>query len=402
MLGVLLLGAASHEAHAEEAPPIVEVEDLALYPSSLTPNDWVMFKGAEFNSDIQSYFLGLSLPLMTSENDLLFLEAQFAWNDPLDEQINFGLAHRWLLKEDKNIIIGENVFFDYNNSRNGNGFGGVGTGFEILTPNFELHFNYYWPDNRQPVIGRRTTQNTERSSRFVSQTVTETPNGSSRSTTETTTDQTIVSTEVPDLPPIISTSTATAISTTTRQPFLRNVTNLFEDTETITTRELLQREAAMEGFDVEVGTPVPFLPDNINMWGFIGYYDFQNPFPMGEDSDGLKGRLEWRVNPNFTLETIYFDQDWPTTGGQWYSGFRFSCPLDDPENGLLATLFTPKPDSGFDSRWLQRIVRQRRFRFVEDQFREESLTTTTRTTTRSETVSTPFERVTRTLQTIFN
>jgi hypothetical protein len=132
----------------------------------------------------------------------------------------------------------------------------------------------------------------------------------------------------------------------------------------------------MEGYDLEVGVPVPFLPEFCNLWLFGGLYDFNNPF--GGDLDGFQGRLEWRLNPSLCLETAYFTQDRFITGDNWYFGIRGSLPLEGSGN-FLANLFRPKSNAGSDRPWLRRVRRDGRHRMTETGWGCDAMRTFTKT-----------------------
>lgn len=336
--------------------------DEPLCPGDLDLSDTVFWKGILASREVQSYYLSATVPLASSDRSLLLFETQGAWNDPLDEQINAGLIHRWT--PGGNVIIGSNFFYDYNSSIRGNGYGGVGTGMEVLTPNFEMRFNYYWPDSRQPSIGKASGSTRNRSTREdLGTTRTVAASGSPTSTsTASSTSQSV------NLGGGVLTTTTTTTTTTTRQNFLETLTTRTRNSQSSTTRTVTPGlEAAMQGFDAEAGVSPEFLPDWMNVWGFIGYYDFQNPF--GPDSAGFKARAEWRFNEYLCLESTYYENAFSNIGGNWYGGVRMSCPLDG-DGGFrnkLANLFVPQGDPTCSSRWLERVNRQRRFMFAESE-----------------------------------
>jgi len=386
-------------------------EVTPIFPEDLTPADAAIFSGATFNREIQSYFGGVSIPLLSNEKHLIMTEMNFAWTDPLDEQINIGLIHRWKFPN-KDWIVGENVFFDWGNSINGNGYAGIGTGMEVLSHCFEFRFNYYWPDPRQPEIaGDFSSSSSSSTTNSLGTTSTTTPTGA-----ETTT-QIISQVQEEEEGGIVTT---TVFQDTTTENFLTTTT---EDFETINSFNSLYRspiyEAAMQGYDIEFGVPAYCifnffmprqtgakvvmveeepLPNNCpNVWGFVGYEDFQNPF--GADVAGFKGRVEWRVNPHLVIEGKYHESPWPQIGGNWYGGFRVTCNLDDPndDRGLFARLFDIDCNTPEKSRWLQKVGRDPRYRFAESERVVEAISTTT-VTPSSTVTQNPFSRVTSALR----
>jgi len=336
--------------------------DEPLCPGDLALSDTVFWKGVLASREVQSYYVSATAPLASSDRSLLLLEMQAAWNDPLDEQLNAGLVHRWT--PGGNVIIGSNFFYDYNSSIRGNGYGGVGTGMEVLTPNFEMRFNYYWPDSRQPHIGKASSSTRNRSTREnLGTTRTVAASGPPTSTsTASSTSQSV------NLGGGTLTTTTTTTTTTTRQNFLETFTSRTRNSQFSNSRTVIPgQEAAMQGFDVEAGVSPEFLPDWMNLWGFIGYYDFQNPF--GQDSAGFKARAEWRFNEHLCLESTYYENAFSNIGGNWYGGIRMSCTLDGAGGfrNKLANLLVPQGDPTCSSRWLERVNRQRRFMFAESE-----------------------------------
>ncbi|NNE93168.1 MAG: hypothetical protein HKN23_16110 [Verrucomicrobiales bacterium] len=295
--------------------------------------------GGDFNEEIQSYWTALTLPLFFDGEQALFIEGQFTWHDPLDEQANIGLVYRrWCDVLDG--IVGFNAFYDFGYSRHGNGFDGLGLGAEVLKERCEFRFNYYLPQQKQPVIGSSTMSGEAPTGRSME---------SRRSSSSTST--TVSNFVIPD----VGTFRRTTV-TTRRDTFVRDDVEFERLIQTI-----LAKEAAMEGLDVEFGHQLVFLEDCCNLWLFGGYYDFNNPF--GGDLNGFQGRLECRLNPHLTLDVAYFTDERLVIGENWYFGIRGSIPL--PENGnLLAAIFdrSPTPQG---NRWFQRVGRDRRHHMTE-------------------------------------
>lgn len=344
----------------------VEVVDLDLasehreiVTDGMTAADAIIFSGAVFSREYQAVEGGVILPLAVGKNQRLHLEANIGYSDPLEEQFNIGLVHRWKVPN-KDWIVGENIFLDYANSPNGNGFLGLGLGAEVLAENFEARFNYYIWDSRQPRRDCYHQSSSSSSEKLVAH------------------DHTyqLLSSRMEHYQ-IFDT-----VEELTTEEYLRKTTETWEDVDCY--------EAAMRGFDVEFGiplrikreeyVPVPMggknpviveevrsgqWPEKLNVWAFVGYQDFQNPF--GADTSGFKGRLEWRVNSNLLLETSYHDSPWTGKGGNWYTGFRMSCALDNPDDdrGFFSRLFTPEGATTEKDRWQQRVVRDHRAHFSE-------------------------------------
>lgn len=87
-------------------------------------------------------------------------------------------------------------------------------------------------------------------------------------------------------------------------------------------------EAALEGFDAEIGWRLPVIEAWVDTRLFVGYQYFDNPF--GEDYKGAKGRLEMRLfNDLLTLDAhLYEDEVLNLT--DYLVGVRLRLPLGLP------------------------------------------------------------------------
>lgn len=84
-----------------------------------------------------------------------------------------------------------------------------------------------------------------------------------------------------------------------------------------------RREAALEGFNAEIGVLLPIC--KYTEWRLYGgYYHYENPF--GGDFDGFKARLEGRLLPGVIADVEYWD-DTALMGGHWTAGVRVSVPF---------------------------------------------------------------------------
>jgi hypothetical protein len=96
-------------------------------------------------------------------------------------------------------------------------------------------------------------------------------------------------------------------------------------TTTTTTRQFERFEAALEGYDVEVGVRLPYLPAWLEARVFGGYYAFEGDFT--EDIDGFKGRLEVRALPALVFDAEVYEND-ELTGSDYFIGARVDLPFD--------------------------------------------------------------------------
>jgi hypothetical protein len=193
----------------------------------------------------------------------LFLNSRYHYEDNEQFISSTGLGFRKMVSG-HDIIIGGNAFYDSIHSDRANDFKQLGLGFEVLTRWVDARFNYYLPDNDRYEVDRFSRR--DRSSGFDGGNVVE----------------------------------------TTR------------------TRNFKTYEAALEGFNAELGFLIPGLDKYAEVRVFGGYYRYQNPF--GGDFDGFKARLEARVMPGVILDLEYWD-DTALMGGHWTAGARVSVPF---------------------------------------------------------------------------
>ncbi len=90
------------------------------------------------------------------------------------------------------------------------------------------------------------------------------------------------------------------------------------------TRVFERREAALQGFNAELGVLLPTGCKYTEFRIYGGYYRYENPF--GSDFEGFKARLEARVLPGVIADLEYWD-DAALMGGHWTAGVRVSVPF---------------------------------------------------------------------------
>lgn len=110
-------------------------------------------------------------------------------------------------------------------------------------------------------------------------------------------------------------------------------------------------EKAVDGFDAELGTPIPYLPW-IKIFGSYYQYDFKN----FSDMKGWKGRLEIKPVKAFTFNVETFDDN---KGDQEYRvDGRFCLAFDDfSMKGILKPAKEPYPNKDLKKRMLDRVER---------------------------------------------
>lgn len=128
-----------------------------------------------------------------------------------------------------------------------------------------------------------------------------------------------------------------------------------------------QREAALQGFNAEIGFLVPGLSNYVETRVYGGYYHYDNPF--GGDFDGFKARVEARLLPGVIADVEYWD-DSALMGGHWTGGVRVSVPFSifnlatgrNPFEGA-GEMFTPRKRE-FNERLSDMVERSHRIQTV--------------------------------------
>lgn len=265
-------------AAATEAPP-TDVQ-LATEEARSHVGGRLTVGGRIGESQAEGY-LDAFQPLAGGENSVLFLNPKLSGSDSEEEEISLGLGFRALCPK-VDALAGVNVFYDSRRTSHDNTFDQYGAGLEVLSTWVDARANYYWPDDKQEMIER--TSDTE-VDRYVDHSYS---------------DLYAEGHQILQLEKIKTT--------------------------TITTTRFFERfEAALEGYDLEVGVRLPYLPDWLETRVFAGYYAFEGDFT--EDIDGFKGRLEIRALPILTLDAEIYEDD-ALAGSDYFVGARVNVPFD--------------------------------------------------------------------------
>lgn len=237
--------------------------------------------GGRFGESASEGYLDYLQPLAAGQNALLFLNPKLSGDDNDESEWSIGLGGRIRLPE-ADMIVGANVFYDERTTRNDNRFDQIGAGVEALSKWVDARANYYWPDDKHELIDSSTATTVDRS----------------------------------------SSSWWTDIYAQQNQLKQNYVTRTTTRT---TTRTFERFEAALEGWDAEIGARLPFLPDRLETRVFAGYYHFEGDFT--EDIKGAKGRLEVRALPALVLDAEVFENT-DLTGSDYFLGARLDLPFD--------------------------------------------------------------------------
>jgi hypothetical protein len=259
--------------------------------------------GGQFSSHLNGVYLdsitGLWAP--QQRDAFLFLNSRYHYEDNGQMISSTGLGFRKLLP-DHDVIFGVNGYWDALHSERDNDFDQAGFGAEILTKWVDARFNYYLPENDQVRVDGHSESDSHR---------------------------------------------------TTGSGFVRTTTRK---------QSFETREAALEGFNAELGVLLPLCKyTEVRLYG--GYYHYDNPF--GSDFEGFKARLEARLLPGVIADVEYWN-DTELMGGHWTAGVRASVPFSiynlvtgrNPFEGI-ADSFTPR-ERAFKERMGDMVERSHR------------------------------------------
>ena len=110
---------------------------MAAYPTNIEPY-------GKLASEVSSAGVEAVLPLVQSNGSLFFVDGKAAIGTDEFWKINVGLAYRQQTS-DKQWQWGVYGAYDYQNSENDNGFGGLTFGGEVRSERWDFRANYYYP-----------------------------------------------------------------------------------------------------------------------------------------------------------------------------------------------------------------------------------------------------------------
>ena len=236
----------------------------------------------------------LLVPLWySSDAGLLFLNPRSSVNDDSAEEFNLGLGFRSYCPR-IDAIFGINAFYDYRWTENDAEFEQWGFGVEYLSEWVDARANYYLPEDDVQLVDTFTTERTGSST------------SKSRFSTTSFGDLSAEGNEI--------------------QQGVRTTLKERTTTTTTTTKFVFEQfEAALEGWDAEIGVKIPGLSDIAVTRIFIGYQSFDNPF--GDDLEGATARFESWVLPGVALDAQWFEED-KLNGTDYFVGARVRLPFD--------------------------------------------------------------------------
>jgi Inverse autotransporter, beta-domain len=325
---IVLVGVSSSRAGTEiEAAP---GKDKIVVPAADRLPPAMITLGTKASSDLTEGFLDSVLPFWAPGDAVVFLNTRTNI-DSNDELLgSYGLGARYLVPG-HDIIVGGNAYYDTIHGKDGSDFDELGLGAEILTRWVDARFNYYLPESQHTL--------TEKRSRSESQS---------------------------ELGPVFRNRVSPDLILFQQQRFTRS---------SRTTKRTY--EAALEGWNAEVGFLVPGLDKYMELRFFAGAYSYDNPF--GGDFTGFKARAEARILPGLIAGVEYWDDTY-MTGGHWTGEFAVSVPFSIFN---LANGRNPFEGTGEMFRPRRREFRERMSDMVVRSHRVMTITGTDTTTTRN-------------------
>ncbi len=310
LLALSLLSGMSHAGQEIASKTVVEPPKRTWFPEDPAGS---ITLGGQFSEGATGVYVdsitGLWAP--QSRNAFLFLNTRAHWEDNDQFISSTGLGFRAMCPQHE-IIVGVNAYWDALHGAGGSDFNQLGLGAEILTHWVDARFNHYAPDNDRTEIGRSSSRQS---------------------------------------------------STSLGPEFNSGAFISRNQTETTRRRSFRSYEAALEGYNAEIGFLIPGLDRFAEVRVFGGYYHYDNPF--GSDYEGFKARLEARLLPGVIADVEYWD-DAALMGGHWTAGARVSVPFSiynlvtgrNPFEGI-GDSFTPRQRE-FRERMSDMVIRSHR------------------------------------------
>jgi hypothetical protein len=282
------------------APRLQAGQEIAAGPQNYGPLHGTLFLELGFTDEAIAGRANLLVPLYKdpSGKNMFFLDGNWYGLGNGNENASGGLGFRHRF-DDPDIIVGLNAFYDYG-EYSGRGYNQFGVGLEMLSKWVDFRANGYFPEDVRRSFGRYS-KTTNRSSSTTS------VNTSSSSSSVI-----IDGGEGPD----IRQTTTTTTTTTTVRGTKKRVKRTYE-----------REEAAMPGFDLELGGLIPYLDCWMEARIYGGYAYFHDPF--GDDISCFNARLEARVVPAVLLNAEYKGDSRLVDGeNHWYFSAQVEIPFD--------------------------------------------------------------------------
>ena len=250
-------------SHAEESTnaPAIGTEENTNAPASRFAR---VALGVRVGDEEQEYRVDGLIPLWSSEDSRLFLEAGGSLLEDEEQEVNVGILGRHLFSG-CGVIVGASMEYDAQWTENDNQFDQAGCGLELMSRWVDASIHYSYPLTDRKWISDRAQSETH-----------------------------------------VHTEAGQTISTTASTVFRTY-------------------EEALEGYDGEVGLWAPFLETTVPTALYVGYFDYESE--DNADFSGMRARIESRVLPQLTFDVGWqelTDED----ADEVYVGVRLYLPWD--------------------------------------------------------------------------
>ncbi|MFW5871123.1 MAG: inverse autotransporter beta domain-containing protein [Verrucomicrobiota bacterium] len=303
-------------AQEAETDPLV-TQETETEERQVNPDSSLML-GGRFSDETAEALGDLLLPALGDQNGMLFVNPRFLMGDEGQREFNAGLVFR-RLEPAVNGIIGGNIYYDYRETESDATFDQLGFGVEYMGSLFDFRANYYLPEDDVKRVNERVVED-----KTVSQ----------------------------------ESYTAWDDPHAVGHTIIQRGRAVQRTVETITRRIYFQNEAALEGWDVEAGVPLPWLEKFGDVRVFGGYYRFEGELGA-DDIEGAKARVEAKVLPSFALDLEWYEDE-ELYGSDYFFGARLILPFElmggpGIDRGAWMTRPRGKPEPA--SRMLEPVMR---------------------------------------------
>ena len=259
------------------------------------------------------------IPLWRGPRSMLLANIRAAASDHDEEELNIGVGVRHLVEARVPFMVGGFVFYDGRWTKHHNRFDQLGLSAEFLSDWVDARFNYYLPNHDTALVDRQEVESVVESRRVTesAESAWGEPYGRVHSIVQD------------------------RVTTWTRQErwTRETTTHLFENW-----------EAALEGWDAEIGVRLPLCERFFETRVFGGYQYFDHPF--GGHLKGAQGRIELRALEGRLLLDAQVFENRELNLSDWRAGVRMRLPFELSALAQKRNPFAlPKGEGRTDLRW---------------------------------------------------
>ena len=259
------------------------------------------------------------IPLWRGPRSMVLSNVRAAASDHDEEELNIGLGVRHLVEAQVPFMVGGFVFYDGRWTKEHNRFDQLGLSAEFLSDWVDARFNYYLPNHDTMLVDRQEVETVAESRRVTetAETAWGDPYGRMHSMVQD------------------------RVTTWTRNERWTRET---------TTHVVENWEAALEGWDAEIGVRLPLCERFFETRVFGGYQYFDHPFDGY--LKGAQGRIELRALEGRLLLDAQVFENRKLNLSDWRAGVRMRLPFELSALAQGRNPFAlPKGEGRADLRW---------------------------------------------------